>query len=87
MDVYGSPNTHGSRRFVSWCAWPRKNGVNEAAWYHRVNSSGPGSPKKPPTSAPAKERPARLMDSSMGAAIFRCPHSAALSPVHIAPKR
>lgn len=24
--VYGSPNSHGSRRFVSWWAWPRKKG-------------------------------------------------------------
>ena len=52
-----------------------------------VNNSLSGSPKNPPTSAPAKDNPPRLMDSSIGDAIFRWPHCAVLSPVHMAPYR
>lgn len=40
----------------------------------RRYSSAEGSPKKPPTSAPTKGNPARLMDSSMGADAARWSH-------------
>jgi hypothetical protein len=51
ISLYGWERRYGSRRFVSMCACPRKNGLNAPTWYHRTNISGSGSPKKPPTSA------------------------------------
>jgi hypothetical protein len=55
------------------------------AWYQRASSSGDGSPKKPPTSAPVKGMPEseRVSRRRVG----RCSHDALLSPVQTAPKR
>ena len=43
--------------------------------------------KKPPTSAPTNGSPATPIERSMGIDILRWLHSAALSPVHTAPRR
>lgn len=51
MLLYGSSSRNGSRRFVSMCAWARKNGLNAPTWYQRTSISGSGLPKNPPTSA------------------------------------
>lgn len=42
--VTWSPNSHGSRRLVSICAWARKKGWKAPSWYQRTSSSESGLP-------------------------------------------
>ena len=62
------------------------NFVFSPTWYHLTSNSSSGFLKNPPTSAPTNGMPATDRLSIIGMVIFRCDHSAMLSPVHTAAK-
>ena len=72
--------------FAIWQPYLKK-GWKAAAWYHRTKSSPSGLLKKPPTSAPQKERPAMERERHIGTEASRWLHSAMLSPVQMAAMR
>ena len=53
--------------------------------YYKLTASG--LPKNPPTSAPTNDIPDNPSESNIGTDDFKCPHSAPLSPVQMAPHR
>jgi len=79
---WNAPAEHWSRRQIN-----KELREQKKPWNHRVSSSSSGLPKNPPTSAPTNGMPATPMDKIIGTEIFKCDHSALLSPVHTAPSR